>query len=319
MHTISVRVWDTQGMSLVFGSMAVWLENNYATLGPFGRIDWPMSNGFMFSTGCRFQIPPSGVEYDPTHFQNWVSGWVVDQNDQERFRGVKYVELLLDGVLLKRTSTDCAFQSIFGQEVNCYGKARPDVLNLYPQFTADAKNSGFFFAIDGDVLIADTSVGGYGIHRGLHYLSVRVGTLDPLRPAVVIDQIPVVVTCNDLGDSPSFGDLEQPVAMQDVQGSVLVKGWNLDLNSLKQLNFYVDGVLDGSLTAPNPKINMLRPDIFIKYPWLPYFSARTSGFEYTLDTTKYVDGVHQLVIESVDYGDWHNYWVQRPCVFNNVN
>jgi hypothetical protein len=319
MHTVSVRAWDTLGMSRVIGSVTAWFDNNYTSLGPFGRIDWPMSNGYMFSTGCRFQTPPSGVEYDPTHFQNWISGWAIDQNNDERFRGIKYVELLLDGVLLKRTSTDCAFQTVFGTEVNCYGKARPDILYLYPQFTADAKYSGFFFGIDGDVLIADTAVGGYGIHRGLHYLSIRVGTQDPVRPAVVIDQIPVVVTCNDLGDSPSFGDLEQPVAMQDVQGSVLVKGWNVDLNSLRQLNFYVDGVLDGSLTAPNPKINMLRPDVFIKYPWLPYFSAGSSGFEYTLDTTKYVDGVHQLVIESVDFGGWHNFWVQRPLVFNNAN
>jgi hypothetical protein len=319
MHTVSVRAWDALGLSRVIGSSSAWFDNNYTTLGPFGKIDWPMSNGYMFSTGCRFQIPPSGVEYDPTHFQNWVSGWAIDQNSDARFRGIKYVELLIDGVLLKRTSTDCAFQQIFDTEVNCFGKARPDVFYLYPQFTADAKNSGFFFAIDGDVLIADTAVGGYGIHRGLHYLSIRVGTQDPVRPATVIDQIPVVVTCNDLGDSPSFGDLEQPLAMQDVQGSILVKGWALDLNSLKQLNFYVDGVLDGSLAVPNPKINMSRPDVYIKYPWLPYFSARNSGFEYTLDTTKYVDGVHQLVIESVDYGDWRNYWVQRPLVFNNPN
>ncbi len=45
----------------------------------------------------------------------------------------------------------------------------------------------------------------------------------------------------------------------------------------------------------------------------------TAASEYTLDTTKYVDGVHQLVIETVDYGGSDNYWVQRPLVFNNLN
>ncbi|MCJ7441155.1 MAG: Ig-like domain-containing protein, partial [Thermoanaerobaculaceae bacterium] len=202
MHTISVRVWDTQGMSRVFGSISVWLENNYATLGPFGRIDWPMPNGYILSTVCQYGIPPSGIEYSPGHFNNWISGWALDQNDQQRFEGVKFVELYLDGMFLKRTSTDCQYQPTFRQEVNCYGKERPDILYKYPQFGSDAKNSGFFFAIDGNLLLADPPAG-LGVHRGLHYLSVRAGGLDPLRPAVIIDQIPVRVTCNDLGDIAS--------------------------------------------------------------------------------------------------------------------
>ena len=320
-HVISVRAWDTQGMNRVLGSRAVWIENNYGTLGPFGRIDWPMPNGYILSTVCQYGIPPSGIEYSPGHFNNWISGWAVDQNDQQRFEGVKFVELYLDGMFLKRTSTDCRYQPTFLQEVNCYGKERPDILYKYPQFGSDAKNSGFFFAIDGDLLLADPTVtpGGLGVHRGLHYLSVRAGGLDPLRPAVIIDQIPVIVTCNDRGDIPSYGDLETPVAMQDVKNTVLVKGWNIDQNGLVRLNFYVDGVLDGSLVAPSDKINMLRMDVEAKYPWLPYPYSRYNGFEYNLDTAKYVDGIHQLVIESVDVAGFHNYWVQRPLVFNNAN
>jgi hypothetical protein len=317
-HVISVRAWDTQGMSQVVGSTAVWIENNYATLGPFGRIDWPMPNGYILSTVCQYGVPPSGIEYSQGHFNNWISGWALDQNDQQRFEGVKFVELYLDGMFLKRTSTDCRYQPTFRQEVNCYGKERPDILYKYPQFGSDAKNSGFFFAIDGDLLLADPPAG-LGVHRGLHYLSVRAGGLDPLRPAVIIDQIPVMVTCNDLGDIASYGDLETPVAMQDVKNTVLIKGWNIDQNGLKQLNFYVDGVLDGSLVAPNDKINMLRLDVEAKYPWLPYPYSRFNGFEYNLDTAKYVDGIHQLVIESVDVAGFHNYWVQRPLVFNNAN
>jgi hypothetical protein len=325
MRTISVRVWDTQGMSQVFGSIDVWLENNYGTLGPFGRIDWPMPDGYIFSTNCYGGVPPSGIEYSPGHFINWISGWALDQNDQQRFEGVKFVELYLDGMFLKRTSTDCGpvtmAPGVITYEANCYGKERPDILYKYPQFGSDAKNSGFFFAIDGDLLLANPTVtpGGLGVHRGLHYLSVRAGGLDPLRPAAIIDQIPVMVTCNESRDIPSYGDLETPVAMQDVKNTVLVKGWNIDQNGLKQLNFYVDGVLDGSLVAPSDKILMLRMDVEAKYPWLPYPYSRYNGFEYNLDTAKYVDGVHQLVIESVDVAGFHNYWVQRPLVFNNAN
>ncbi len=320
MHTISVRAWDTAGLSRVIGAQDAYFYNNYGSLGPFGKIDWPMSDGYLFATNCQYGFPPSGLEYSPGHFNNWVSGWAIDQNDQGRFEGVKYVELYLDGAPLKSTSRDCQFQPAFMQEVNCYGKERPDVLKEYPQFGADAKNSGFFFAIDGDLLLADYPVG-LGLHRGLHYLSIRVGTQDPLRPAVILDQIPVLLTCNDLGDDPSFGDLEIPFAMQPMENTSLVKGWVIDLNSVTQLNFYVDGVLDGSLSKSHvgDKINLLRLDIEAKYPWLPYPFSRYNGFEYNLDTSKYVDGIHQLVIESVDVAGHSNYWVQRPVVFDNRN
>jgi N-acetylmuramoyl-L-alanine amidase len=321
-HTVSVRVWDVIGMNRVIGSETMWVDNNYSTLGPFGKIDFPMPNGYLFSTSCRENPPISGIEYQQGHWINWISGWVIDQNDQQRFEGVKYVELLLDGVILKRTSIDCAYLAYFDQEMNCYGKDRPDILYQYPQFGADAKKAGFLFAIDGDWLVGDPAVtpGALGLHRGLHYLAIRVGTQDPVRPAVIIDQIPVVVTCNENGDVPSFGVLERPIVMQDMKGIELVKGWVIDLNNgVKQLNFYVDGILDGKLVAPVDKVNLLRMDVELAYPWLPYPFSRYNGFEYLLDTTKYVDGWHQLVIESIDSANYHNYWVQRGVVFNNPN
>ncbi|OYW00373.1 MAG: hypothetical protein B7X11_04555, partial [Acidobacteria bacterium 37-65-4] len=185
-HTISVRAWDTEGLSTVLGSRDVFFNNGYATLAPFGHIDWPMPDAHLFATSCQQGGLPSGLEYNTGNRIEWVSGWVIDQGDQLRFTGVKYVDLLLDGVLLKSTSTDCGYLSRFGMNVNCYGYDRTDILYQYPQFTADAKNSGFFFAVDVDYLLNTL-----GIHKGLHYLAVRVGTQDPNRPAVVIDQIPV--------------------------------------------------------------------------------------------------------------------------------
>ncbi len=313
-HTISVRAWDTQGFSALLGSRDVSFNNGYATLAPFGRIDWPMPDAHLFSTSCATGVPPSGLEYNSGDRIEWVSGWVIDQGDQLRFTGVKYVELLLDGALLKSTSTDCHYEPSFNMNVNCYGYDRPDVFYQYPQFTADAKNSGYFFAIDVGYLIETL-----GIHQGLHYLAIRVGTQDPDRPAVVIDQIPVVLECSSTAAFSSFGELEVPTAMQQTMGSQLVKGWVYDYNVLVKLNFYVDGVLDGSLTTPNVNLNMYRPDVQAKYPFYPPNLLLYSGFQYTLDTTKYVDGVHQLVIQTVDQGGQTNFWVQRPIVFNNLN
>jgi hypothetical protein len=314
-HTIAVRAWDTLGKSRVFATRNITIDNNYATLAPFGKIDWPMNNGHFFSIKCSEPPPISPIPpVDPTDHMDWVSGWVVDQNDNARFKGVKYVEMLLDGVMLAATSRDCFFEgTLFLQNVNCYGFERPDILYQYPQFGEDSKYAGFFFIVNAKNLMDA------GIHRGLHYLAIRVGTQDPNRPAVIIDEIPIILDCNDNRDAPSFGELEIPVNMQDMKGIELVKGWDIDLNSLNALNFYVDGILDGSVVSPSPNIYMYRGDIEAEFPWLPFYLTRFSGFQYFLDTSKYVDGIHQLVIQSVDANGRHNYWVQRPVVFNNVN
>ncbi|MFI5165590.1 MAG: hypothetical protein ACHQQS_03140 [Thermoanaerobaculales bacterium] len=327
-HTIAVRAWDTAGMNSIIGSETIAIDNSYSTLAPFGRINWPMPNGHLFDTDCT-TVGISGAFQQGTRVE-WVSGWVVDQNDILRYQGVKYVELLLDGVLLASTTEEeagadcsnvvsppgspcyCWFYPAFGMLVDCYGYERPDILYQYPQFSADAKDSGFFFVLDIDQVLS------LGIHQGLHYLAIRVGTQDPDRPPVIIDQIPVFLECDPASQFTSFGELEQPINMQLMQGSSLIKGWVYAYVGVHQLNFYVDGVLDGSLTSPNPNLGLLRLDLRTRYPWYGYILDH-AGFQYTLDTTKYVDGIHQLVIESVDAGGAHNYWVQRPISFNNLN
>jgi hypothetical protein len=314
-HTISVRAVDTGGLSSVIGGREVYISNDYGSLGPFGRIDYPMADAHMFSTSCVQGGLPSGVEYGARTRIEWVSGWVLDQNDQQRFQGVTNVELYLDGTLLHSTATDCAYLSAFGMNVNCYGLERPDILYQYPQFT-DAKNSGFFFAVDVGYLINTL-----GIVPGLHTLSIRAVTADPLRPAEFVDQIPVILECNLTGQGfSSFGELEQPGPMESLMGNVVLQGWVYDYDQVQRLNVYVDGVLDGSLIAgAGVKLNLPRPDLAKRYPFYPFGLLANTGFEYTLDTTKYVDGVHQIVLETVDLAGLHNYWVQRAEVFDNAN
>jgi hypothetical protein len=325
MHTISVRAFNTQGMSSVIGGRDAYFYNNYGSLGPFGQISYPMPNGHFFSTQCYSANPPSGIEFSPGSHVDWVSGWAVDQSSQRQFEGVGQVDLLFNGTIVRSTGgpldtpggcgpTEVA-PNVVVQQNNCYGLERPDIFYLYPQFTSDAKYSGYFFAIDTDYWLRQGN-----LHLGLNTVGIMAHTKDPLRPAVLIDEIPVVVNCNTTGTNPSYGELEAPLTMQAVEGTVTVKGWVIDFpQSLRQLNFYVDGVRDGSLVAPNANLMMERQDVYRKYPWLPYPNSLYSGFQYTLDTSKYVDGVHQLVIESVDYNGANNYWVQRALVFDNAN
>jgi len=224
----------------------------------------------------------------------------------------------LNGVQVSDTATDCApIEMAPGVLVtaNCYGLERKDIFYQYPMFNMDAKDSGYFFAVDTDYWLISGQ-----LHLGLNIVTVMARTKDPLRPAVVIDQIPVIVDCPTDGIFPAIGELEHPIAMEPMSGTYLVQGWVFEFpNSVKRLNFWVDGVLDGSLIAPNANINMVRDDVVDDYPWLPYPVSRYSGFKYSLDTTKYVDGVHQLVIEAITYNGYDNFWVQRPMVFDNLN
>jgi len=107
--------------------------------------------------------------------------------------------------------------------------------------------------------------------------------------------------------------------MEPMSGTYLVQGWVFEFpNSVKRPQLLVDGVLDGSLIAPNANINMCGTTWWTTILGCPTVS-RYSGFKYSLDTTKYVDGVHQLVIEAITYNGYDNFWVQRPMVFDNLN
>ncbi len=61
----------------------------------------------------------------------------------------------------------------------------------------DAKNSGYLFAVNTRYYLQTGQ-----LHLGLNIISVQVRTMDPLRPAVVIDQIPVIVDCSAGRDQP---------------------------------------------------------------------------------------------------------------------
>lgn len=314
MHTISVRAWDVMGKSRLLGARTVVFDNTSETTGPIGHIDFPMPNAHLFSTSCQPSSGlPSGVEYDRKHRIEWISGWALAQDQG----GIAAVELYLDGsglgtggAPLKSTLTDCENVPQFDPmpAVNCYGiYPRPDVLYNYPQFADDAKYSGFFFALDMDTVLKDLPV-------GLHHLQVFARPVNGDR--TMIGEIPIIVECPP-ANRPSFGDLESPTVMEAMQGSEVLKGWVIDFDGVVRINVYVDGLLDGSLTDTSSTLRMSRPDLVTKYPFYPAFYWATAGFEYTLDTTKYTDGVHQIVLETVDAVGGKNYWVQRPVVFNN--
>ncbi|MGQ9496097.1 MAG: hypothetical protein ACUVRY_07575 [Thermoanaerobaculaceae bacterium] len=336
MHTVSARAWDAEGNSRILGERQVFIQNNQGSSRPFGAIDWPPEGGVWYAKSCANHAFDSN-EYDVSyHHIDWVSGWVIDQNDNKQFEGVVGVELLLNGVRVKKT--DAWAQSDYGPrpnlpiaapamdprnrvDANIYGHYRPDVADMYPTFGANALNSGFFFAIDTNYELFGTN----RLHPGLNTIDIWVHRRDPITPAEKIASRQVMVVCDFNGNVPTVGGLASPKWHEPMAGTYTLKGWAVDTNAssgnfgITRLNFYVDGVLDGALMIGDPTMAMPSPEVRERYPWLPSPYVDNAGFEYQLDTTKYTDGLHTITIEAVDGLSFRSFFLQRQVVFDNLN
>ncbi|MGC8916456.1 MAG: hypothetical protein ACP5NF_05700 [Thermoanaerobaculum sp.] len=336
MHTVAVRVWDTDGESRIVAERSVSVNNTYGSSRPFGAIDWPPERGVFYPKGCGAPAYNQN-EYDVTyHHMDWVSGWVIDQNDNQQFEGVVGVELLINGVSVKRT--DAWADSTRGPrpnlaiaapvtdprnhvDANTYGLPRPDVGYLYPTFGWNALNSGFLFVIDTNYELFGTQ----RLRPGLNTIDIWVHRRDPVTPAEKVATRQVLVVCDTNGNVPTIGDLDAPGWLEPVKGLYTVKGWAVDTNAsagnfgITRLNFYVDGILDGSLVVGDPTLAMPSPKVKDRFPWLPSPYADNAGFEYVLDTSKYTDGIHTITIEAVDGQSFRGRFIQRQVIFDNVN
>ena len=326
-HTISVRVWDTQGLSTVLGSRDVVFSNGYATLAPFGQINWPMPDATLLLDRL-LQRPPAVRHHLQPRRSPGLGLGLGDRSERPGELQGHHVRAALvqrgDSSATRRSIRPTATrwspptpQAVPRACTATSASTAPTSSSSTPSSRWTRRTPAFLFAVNTRYYLETGQ-----LHLGLNIIEIWASRKDPIRPFVLVEQIPVIVDCSPVGINPSYGELEHPLAMEAMQGTELVSGWLIDFpQSLRQLNFYVDGVLDGSLvvTAGATNILMQRPDIVKKYPWLPYPNSLYSGFQYSLDTTKYVDGVHQLVIQSVDYSGSTNYWVQRPLVFDNLN
>lgn len=336
LHTVAVRAWDVEGNSRILAERQVFVDNNYGSSRPFGAIDWPPVGGVFYAKGCVAPIF-SQTEYDVTyHHIDWVSGWVIDQNDNQQFEGVVGVELLLNGVSVKDTADwaepargprpNLAIGAPVSDprnrvDANVYGLERLDIAALYPTFGFNALRSGFFFAIDTNYELFGTQ----RLHPGLNTIDVWVHRRDPMTPAEKIASRQVYVTCDTNGNVPTIGNLDKPTWQEPLRGLYTLKGWAIDTNAsagnfgLTRLNVYVDGVLDGSLMLGDPTFAMDTPELRTRYGWLPLPYAEHAGFEYVLDTTKYTDGLHTITLEAVDGLSFRSFFLQRQVIFDNWN
>lgn len=310
-HSIAIRLTDNQGAVRVIGQRFVQTFNTAYNLPPFGGIDWPEPDHIMYSDACW--IPggySGGEEYEEPDVVEWVSGWALDVGSRTDPGGVAYVQLLVDGVLIKDTMVDAFYYSWFEhltELVNAYGLPRMDIANLFPD-VPNAKDAGFFFAVDVSDLIKRK-----GFHEGLHLITIRAGDWE--NNVTDIAKVPVIFDCNNDRDRPSWGAITDPDYMEQVGGTVEVKGWAIDLDQVEEVEIW----LDGQWLDNVDEFYIASPEIEDLYPWLPNWLTANAKWSYDLDTLalNIPDGQHKLVVWTQDHWDGRTMIAERPFVVNN--
>ncbi len=90
---------------------------------------------------------------------------------------------------------------------------------------------------------------------------------------------------------PPFGSLDLPRANQAVAGIVPVAGWLVDDVEIARVEVVVDGVPAGTASY-----GQNRPDVATVFPHAP----EQIGFSYPLDTRRYANAPHRLLIRAID-------------------
>ena len=90
---------------------------------------------------------------------------------------------------------------------------------------------------------------------------------------------------------PPWGALETPTAGDGLAGNASVAGWAWSLSQVVSVTVLVDGNLVASAT-----LGISRPDVTASFPDAP----TDTGFQYSLDTTKFPNGTHAIVVKATD-------------------
>jgi N-acetylmuramoyl-L-alanine amidase len=318
-HSISVRVTDSEGGSRVIGRRFVQTFNTGYNLPPFGGIDWPISNHIMYAKGCGFDPddPPISLPeipglYEDPQVVEMVMGWALDVGSRTDAGGVAYVQLMIDGSIVQDTYEPIRYNwynwyASEGTDVNVYGLARMDIQRLFPD-VPNSKNSGWIFIMDlTDLMVRQ------GYREGLHYIKIRAGDLE--NNVADIAQVPVIFDCDNDPDRPSFGDIYTPAHMERVAETVEVTGWAIDHDRIDEMEVWVDGDFIDYVD----EFNLLSPEVEDLLPWLPSYITEDAGYTYSMDTTQFTDGEHILVIWTEDRWGRRNIVGERRFVIDNLS
>jgi len=217
---------------------------------------------------------PIGVIDQPTQGQRVsgvvkVTGWVLD------FNAIDKVELFVDGVFANRADTNLP---------------RADVLEVFPSYANSANPRPGFVS---SFLASRFS-------NGAHAISIRVTEAN--QSTFQIGPITVIVD-NTINQAPfGFIDIPAPNLLEGTDGPFPVSGWAIDDEDVDHIDFLMDGqIVAGAVGRGLPSTAIYgttRPDVAAAFPDVP--NSLYSGFQANIDTSKLINGIHQLSVRVTD-------------------
>jgi hypothetical protein len=191
--------------------------------------------------------------------------------------------------------------------VNCYGMPRYDVARFYPTYP-DAPRSGFVFTLDVGALLA------LGVSPGNHVLKVRVGDLQQTFTELPGPQgLPVFFVCQEDRIFTAIGFIDIPATYDYVKGMVTFQGWAISENAqISSVEIVVDGDFIGQAQYGFP-----RPDVQLAYPFIS--NSLSSGWRFTMDTSKLSNARHRLTVRVVDQAGHRSEIGSQDFYVQNLN
>ncbi len=202
-----------------------------------------------------------------------VSGFALD------FNPIDKIEIVVDGVVVNRADINIP---------------RADILEIFPNYVGSpTANPGFL-----------SSFLARNYPSGFHSLVVRVTE----SSGAVTNLGPVSVNVDNTQNQAPFGYIDIPSAsgVDSASGSFPVTGWAVDDQDIDHIDFLVDGEqVMGAVGRGLPGSAVFgsqRPDVYAAFPDFPGPAPKSlfSGFEANIDTTRFLDGIHQVTVRATD-------------------
>ena len=126
---------------------------------------------------------------------------------------------------------------------------------------------------------------------GTHTLEIRVYTADGAVHSVGRRTI----TINNTINQPPFGftDIPDGRGVFNASGAFPVSGWAADVDGIQRIEVMIDGGIVQGAMYGDP-----RPDVGATFP--DFSGALYSGWVANVDTTRYENGIHTLMVRAID-------------------
>jgi GH25 family lysozyme M1 (1,4-beta-N-acetylmuramidase) len=148
------------------------------------------------------------------------------------------------------------------------GDSRPDVANVFPDYYNTT--SGYHYNLD------VSHIGG-----GTHTITIQaIGNDGSTNSVSTSITRPGDIMCMDF-----------PRDLQNVNSTVTVAGWALDITGIKEVDILVDGQKVGTATT-----GIARPDVNNAFP---NYNNTTSGYNYNLDVSHIGGGTHTITVQVI--------------------